>query len=98
MHLPGYLFQPAHDHTQVFEEKWDYGYLFVAEERKMKGDLDVKTVRTPRGIIIIRIAAITTLLTVTLAWSFASRGSHAFASSVIETVAKTRYYANITHF
>jgi virginiamycin B lyase len=54
----------------------------------LKGDLVVKTVRTPRGIII-RIAAIATLLTVTLAWSFASRGSIAFASSVIETPTQT---------
>src|SRR6266566_3905916 len=50
----------------------------------MKGDLIVKTVRMPRRIIV-RIAAIATLLTVALAWTFASMGSLAFASSIIET-------------
>jgi len=50
----------------------------------MKGDLVVKTVRMPRRIIV-RIAAIATLLTVALAWTFASMGSLAFASSIIET-------------
>lgn len=54
----------------------------------MKGNFVVKTVRTPRGIIV-RIAAIATLLTVTLVWLFASRGSFAFASSVIETPTQT---------
>ena len=38
----------------------------------------------PRRIIV-RIAAIATLLTVALAWTFASMGSLAFASSIIET-------------
>src|SRR5207247_3631952 len=56
----------------------------VAEGMKMKGDLVVKTVRMPCRIIV-RIAAIVTLLTVTLAWTFASMGSLAFASSIIET-------------
>jgi streptogramin lyase len=52
--------------------------------RKMKGDLVVKTARTPRGIIV-RTAALAALLSATLAWTFASRGSIAVASSVIET-------------
>ena len=50
----------------------------------MKGDLVVKTVRTPHGIIV-RIAAIAILLTVALAGTFVSKGSITFASSVIET-------------
>ena len=50
----------------------------------MKGNFVVKTVRTPRGIIVL-IAAIATLLAVVPIRTFASMGSTTFASSVIET-------------
>jgi len=50
----------------------------------MKGNCVVKTVRTPRGIIVL-IAAIATLLAVVPIRIFASMGSTTFASSVIET-------------
>src|SRR5258708_19812527 len=51
---------------------------------EMKGNFVVKTVRTPRGIIVL-IATIATLLAVLPIRTFASMGSTTFASSVIET-------------